>query len=102
MVCSSPLVVVSMHGFRSRNSLTTCVWQLLVTSCLIFVQFVKDWKERFTANQIVKGRILRSVRFCIVYKLQPTSALSVDLDSKKVEMTFRSGDFSKPSTSLLA
>ncbi|KAJ7225707.1 hypothetical protein GGX14DRAFT_640485 [Mycena pura] len=51
----------------------------------LFDDFVKDWKERFTANQVVKGRIL-----------------SVDLDSKKVEMTFRSGDFSKPSTSLLA
>ncbi|KAJ7169696.1 hypothetical protein C8R46DRAFT_1265028, partial [Mycena filopes] len=51
----------------------------------LFDDYVKDWKVRFTANQLVKGRIL-----------------SVDVEAKKVEMTFRSGDFSKASSSSLA
>ncbi|KAJ7655010.1 hypothetical protein DFH06DRAFT_1201338 [Mycena polygramma] len=51
----------------------------------LFDDFVKDWKVRFTANQLVKGRIL-----------------SVDVEAKKVEMTFKSGDFSKASASSLA
>ncbi|KAF7339807.1 rRNA biogenesis protein RRP5 [Mycena venus] len=51
----------------------------------LFDDFVKEWKERFTTNQLVKGRIL-----------------SVDVEAKKVEMTFRSGDFSKASSSSLA
>ncbi|KAJ6574923.1 hypothetical protein B0H19DRAFT_619152 [Mycena capillaripes] len=51
----------------------------------LFDDYVKDWKVRFTANQLVKGRIL-----------------SVDIEAKKVEMTFRSGDFSKASSSSLA
>ncbi|KAJ7431840.1 hypothetical protein B0H11DRAFT_839096 [Mycena galericulata] len=50
----------------------------------LFDDFVKEWKVRFTLNQIVQGRIL-----------------SVDLEAKKVEMTLRSGDFSRTS-SLLA
>ncbi|KAF5352778.1 hypothetical protein D9756_006044 [Leucocoprinus leucothites] len=41
----------------------------------LFDEFVKDWKPRFQANQLVKGRIL-----------------SVDTENKKVELTFRSGD----------
>ncbi|KAJ7107617.1 hypothetical protein C8R43DRAFT_199697 [Mycena crocata] len=48
----------------------------------LFDDYVKDWKPRFSSNQLVKGRIL-----------------SVDLEAKKVEMTFRSGDFSKASSS---
>ncbi|KAJ7706378.1 hypothetical protein B0H17DRAFT_1192865 [Mycena rosella] len=51
----------------------------------LFDDYVKDWKVRFTANQLVKGRIL-----------------SVDIEARKVEMTFRSGDFSKASSSSLA
>ncbi|KAJ7042430.1 hypothetical protein C8F04DRAFT_77315 [Mycena alexandri] len=51
----------------------------------LFDDFVKDWKVRFTANQLVKGRIL-----------------SVDVEAKKVEMTFRSENFSKASSSTLA
>ncbi|KAJ6604467.1 hypothetical protein DFH09DRAFT_1122792 [Mycena vulgaris] len=49
----------------------------------LFDDYVKDWKVRFTNNQLVKGRIL-----------------SVDVEARKVEMTFRSGDFSKASSSL--
>ncbi|KAJ7900149.1 hypothetical protein B0H14DRAFT_2672489 [Mycena olivaceomarginata] len=51
----------------------------------LFDDFVKEWKERFTPNQLVKGRIL-----------------SVDIEAKKVEMTLRSGDLSKSSSSSLA
>ncbi|CAL1695136.1 unnamed protein product [Somion occarium] len=41
----------------------------------LFDDFVKDWKSRFSANQLVKGRIV-----------------SVDLEKKQVEMSFRSSD----------
>ncbi|KAI0706125.1 hypothetical protein BC835DRAFT_1260450 [Cytidiella melzeri] len=41
----------------------------------LFDEFVKDWKSRFTANQLVKGRVL-----------------SVDVEKKQVELSFRSGD----------
>lgn len=44
----------------------------------LFDDFVKDWKSRFQANQLVKGRIL-----------------SVDVEKKQVEMTFRSADSSR-------
>ncbi|KAF9270026.1 nucleic acid-binding protein [Marasmius fiardii PR-910] len=50
----------------------------------LFDDFVKDWKPRFQTHQIVKGRIL-----------------SLDPESKKVEMTFRSGDPNKPRTTNL-
>ncbi|TFK36889.1 hypothetical protein BDQ12DRAFT_686041 [Crucibulum laeve] len=43
----------------------------------LFDEYVKDWKPRFQTNQLVKGRIL-----------------SVDPETKKVEMSFRSGDLS--------
>ncbi|KDQ63358.1 hypothetical protein JAAARDRAFT_694923 [Jaapia argillacea MUCL 33604] len=41
----------------------------------LFDEYVKDWKTRFEANQLVKGRIL-----------------SVNLEKQQVEMTFRSGE----------
>ncbi|KAJ3550610.1 hypothetical protein NM688_g5035 [Phlebia brevispora] len=44
----------------------------------LFDEYVKDWKSRFTANQLVKGRIL-----------------SVDKEKRQVEMTFRSGESSR-------
>ncbi|KAF7320265.1 hypothetical protein MKEN_00811100 [Mycena kentingensis (nom. inval.)] len=44
----------------------------------LFDDFVKDWKERFTLHQLVKGRIL-----------------SVDIENKRVEMTLRTGDLNK-------
>ncbi|KAK7059164.1 rRNA biogenesis protein rrp5 [Paramarasmius palmivorus] len=44
----------------------------------LFDDFVKDWKPRFQTQQLVKGRIL-----------------SVDVEAKKVEMTFRSGDLNR-------
>ncbi|EGO30779.1 hypothetical protein SERLADRAFT_444441 [Serpula lacrymans var. lacrymans S7.9] len=47
----------------------------------LFNTFVKDWKSRFTANQVVKGSIL-----------------SVDVLTKKVEMTFRSRDLTRDGT----
>ncbi|KAF8167718.1 hypothetical protein B0H34DRAFT_645870 [Crassisporium funariophilum] len=43
----------------------------------LFDEYVKDWQSRFQVNQLVKGRIL-----------------SVDVDTKKAEMTFKSGDLS--------
>ncbi|KAI6047791.1 hypothetical protein EDC04DRAFT_2555890 [Pisolithus marmoratus] len=46
--------------------------------------FIKDWKSRFVANQLVRGRIL-----------------SVDADNKKVEMTFRSGDLARNHSNLI-
>ncbi|PBK76689.1 U3 snoRNP-associated protein Rrp5 [Armillaria solidipes] len=49
----------------------------------LFDDYVKDWQERFQTDQVVKGRIL-----------------SVDTGTKKVEMTFRSNDLSRKSTSL--
>ncbi|KAK0481607.1 hypothetical protein IW261DRAFT_1550697 [Armillaria novae-zelandiae] len=49
----------------------------------LFDDYVKDWQERFQTDQVVKGRIL-----------------SVDASTKKVEMTFRSNDMSRKSTSL--
>ncbi|KAK7064381.1 rRNA biogenesis protein RRP5 [Favolaschia claudopus] len=51
----------------------------------LFDDFVKEWKERFSVNQLVKGRIL-----------------SVDMETKKVEMTLRSGDLTKASAASLA
>ncbi|KAJ4484909.1 hypothetical protein C8J55DRAFT_32010 [Lentinula edodes] len=45
----------------------------------LFDDFVKDWKPRFELHQLVQGRIL-----------------SAETDTKKVEMTLRSGDLSKP------
>ncbi|KAJ7071209.1 hypothetical protein C8F01DRAFT_1109545 [Mycena amicta] len=51
----------------------------------LFDDFVKEWKERFILNQLVKGRIL-----------------SVDVDNKRVEMTLRSGDLIKSKGSSLA
>ncbi|KAG6336141.1 hypothetical protein ID866_2951 [Astraeus odoratus] len=44
----------------------------------LFDEYIKDWKSRFVANQLVSGRIL-----------------SVDTTNKKVEMTFRSGDLAR-------
>ncbi|KAF7799308.1 hypothetical protein EIP86_010540 [Pleurotus ostreatoroseus] len=44
----------------------------------LFDEYVKDWKSRFTANQLVKGRIL-----------------SIDTEKRQVEMTFRSGESSR-------
>ncbi|KAK0208872.1 hypothetical protein DFS33DRAFT_480538 [Desarmillaria ectypa] len=49
----------------------------------LFDDYVKDWQERFQTDQVVKGRIL-----------------SIDTNTKKVEMTFRSNDLSRKSTSL--
>ncbi|KAG6817708.1 hypothetical protein H0H87_004499 [Tephrocybe sp. NHM501043] len=45
----------------------------------LFDEYVKEWKERFTTNQLVKGRIL-----------------SVDAATKKIEMTFRTGSLKNP------
>ncbi|GJE87565.1 U3 snoRNP-associated protein Rrp5 [Phanerochaete sordida] len=50
----------------------------------LFDDYVKDWKSRFQANQLVKGRIL-----------------SVDVEKKQVEMTFRSADASRNAQSTL-
>ncbi|KZT75076.1 hypothetical protein DAEQUDRAFT_807332 [Daedalea quercina L-15889] len=44
----------------------------------LFDQYVKVWKSHFTANQLVKGRIL-----------------SIDREKKQVEMTFRSGNLKR-------
>ncbi|KAG7450112.1 nucleic acid-binding protein [Guyanagaster necrorhizus] len=49
----------------------------------LFDDYVKDWQERFRTDQVVKGRIL-----------------SVDINTKKVEMTLRSNDFARKSTFL--
>ncbi|KAI6136482.1 hypothetical protein F5141DRAFT_1074915 [Pisolithus sp. B1] len=50
----------------------------------IDARYIKDWKSRFVANQLVRGRIL-----------------SVDVDNKKVEMTFRSGDLARNHSKLV-
>lgn len=50
----------------------------------LFDEYIKDWKSRFVANQLVRGRIL-----------------SVDVDNKKVEMTFKSGDLSRSQSKLI-
>ncbi|THV06019.1 nucleic acid-binding protein [Dendrothele bispora CBS 962.96] len=44
----------------------------------LFDEYVKNWKPRFKEHQLVKGRIL-----------------AVDIEGKKVEMTFRSGDLTR-------
>ncbi|KAI9461748.1 hypothetical protein HD554DRAFT_2323642 [Boletus coccyginus] len=44
----------------------------------LFDEYIKDWKGRFVVNQLVRGRIL-----------------NVDTASKKVELTFRSGDLTR-------
>ncbi|CCM04209.1 uncharacterized protein FIBRA_06375 [Fibroporia radiculosa] len=49
----------------------------------LFDEYVKDWKSRFVAHQLVRGRILR-----------------VDIAKKQVEMTFRSGDLKTNSLTL--
>ncbi|OCH94735.1 U3 snoRNP-associated protein Rrp5 [Obba rivulosa] len=51
----------------------------------LFDDFVKDWKSRFTVNQLIKGRIV-----------------SVDHEKKQVEMSFRSGDITKSTSSRLS
>ncbi|KAF8898934.1 hypothetical protein BD779DRAFT_1607574 [Infundibulicybe gibba] len=45
----------------------------------LFDEYVKDWKVHFKVNQLVKGRIL-----------------SVDPETKKVELSFRTGILTKP------
>ncbi|KAI6007158.1 hypothetical protein EDD15DRAFT_2209398 [Pisolithus albus] len=50
----------------------------------IDARYIKDWKSRFVANQLVRGRIL-----------------SVDIDNMKVEMTFRSGDLARNHSKLI-
>ncbi|THH11892.1 hypothetical protein EW146_g7883 [Bondarzewia mesenterica] len=57
----------------------------------LFDEYVKDWKSRFQADQLVKGRILRQ------------AVIPTDPEKNQVEMTFRSGDLSrtaKPSFTL--
>ncbi|KAK7468703.1 rRNA biogenesis protein rrp5 [Stygiomarasmius scandens] len=44
----------------------------------LFDEYIKDWKPQFKERQLVKGRIL-----------------SVDVEGKKVEMSFRSGDLTR-------
>ncbi|KAH9836984.1 uncharacterized protein C8Q71DRAFT_580175 [Rhodofomes roseus] len=44
----------------------------------LFDQYVKEWKNHFSANQLVKGRIL-----------------SINREKKQVEMSFRSGDLQR-------
>ncbi|KAJ3740306.1 hypothetical protein EV360DRAFT_57996, partial [Lentinula raphanica] len=51
----------------------------------LFDDFVKDWKPRFEVHQLVQGRIL-----------------NVNADARKVEMTLRSGDLSKPTVLTLS
>ncbi|KAI0375236.1 hypothetical protein BV20DRAFT_934020 [Pilatotrama ljubarskyi] len=51
----------------------------------LFDDYVKDWKSRFSVNQLVKGRIL-----------------SIDAEKKQVEMSFRSGDLKRDSRSQLS
>ncbi|KAI0639642.1 U3 snoRNP-associated protein Rrp5 [Trametes polyzona] len=51
----------------------------------LFDDYVKDWKSKFSVNQLVKGRIL-----------------SVDREKKQVEMSFRSGDLKRDNRSQLS
>ncbi|KAF8846201.1 U3 snoRNP-associated protein Rrp5 [Paxillus ammoniavirescens] len=51
----------------------------------LFDEYIKDWKSQFVVNQVVRGRIL-----------------NVDAANNKVEMTFRSGDLSRPSSKSLS
>ncbi|KAI0361371.1 hypothetical protein OH77DRAFT_1468895 [Trametes cingulata] len=51
----------------------------------LFDDYVKDWKSRFSVNQLVKGRIL-----------------SVDTEKKQIEMSFRSGELKRDSRSQLS
>ncbi|KAF5375185.1 hypothetical protein D9758_000459 [Tetrapyrgos nigripes] len=47
----------------------------------LFDEYIKDWKPHFQPRQLVKGRIL-----------------GVDTEGKKVEMSFRSGDLTRPTS----
>ncbi|KAL4241734.1 hypothetical protein ABKN59_000784 [Abortiporus biennis] len=51
----------------------------------LFDDFVKDWKSRFTANQLVKGRVV-----------------SVDTEKNQVEMTFRSSEPQKDAETVIS
>ncbi|KAI0830546.1 U3 snoRNP-associated protein Rrp5 [Trametes gibbosa] len=51
----------------------------------LFDDYVKDWKSRFSVNQLVKGRIL-----------------SVDVEKKQIEMSFRSGELKRDNRSQLS
>ncbi|KAI0756786.1 U3 snoRNP-associated protein Rrp5 [Daedaleopsis nitida] len=51
----------------------------------LFDDYVKDWKSKFTANQLVKGRVL-----------------SVNPEKKQIELSFRSGDLQRDDRSRLA
>ncbi|KAI0095104.1 nucleic acid-binding protein [Irpex rosettiformis] len=65
----------------------------------LFDEFVKDWKSHFTANQLVKGRVLRQV--FLFHQTQSYSSFgSVNKEKKQVELSFRSSDSSGESTSL--
>ncbi|RPD57053.1 U3 snoRNP-associated protein Rrp5 [Lentinus tigrinus ALCF2SS1-6] len=50
----------------------------------LFDDYVKDWKSRFSGNQLVKGRIL-----------------SVNPEKKQIELSFRSGDLKRDNRSQL-
>jgi rRNA biogenesis protein RRP5 len=67
------------------------------------LQYIKDWKGRFEANQLVKGRILRCVRFQYygLLRFETKVVRSIDIVNKKVEMTFRSGDLKREKSSSL-
>ncbi|KAH9898165.1 U3 snoRNP-associated protein Rrp5 [Cubamyces lactineus] len=51
----------------------------------LFDDYVKDWKSRFSVNQLVKGRIL-----------------SINAEKKQVEMSFRSGDLKRDNRNQLS
>lgn len=68
-----------------------------------YMQFVKEWKGRFVANQLVKGRIVRYVSLLMTRGDIKFATYSVDLEKKQVEMTFRTTDgaeSSKPGLTL--
>ncbi|KAI0720020.1 U3 snoRNP-associated protein Rrp5 [Cerioporus squamosus] len=50
----------------------------------LFDDYVKDWKSQFSANQLVKGRIL-----------------SINPEKKQIELSFRSGDLKRDNRSQL-
>lgn len=60
---------------------------------------MKEWKDRFQVNQIVKGRVLRYASLFKNCRLPIQPYHSVDAETGKVEMSFRSSDLPRASSS---
>jgi rRNA biogenesis protein RRP5 len=95
-----------MLGYKSRNFSTTYVSTAAKPYCANFLpfQYVKDWKSRFSVNQVIQGRIARYAPFFSKHGLrgaESSPSSSVSRENNRVELTLRSGDITKLSKTVL-